>query len=344
VTAPVSSGMRRLGHVITAYEKVSAISGLTRPAVVAVDRDLRVVVTDVRRACDDVVTIRVAAASGDPLPTWDPGAHVDVVLPSGKLRQYSLSGDPADRSSWRIGVRRIADGDGGSIEMHTLRPGQELVLRGPRNAFPFLDVPAYLFVAGGIGITPILPMLRDAARRGADWALVYTGRSRATMPFLDELEALGAPDRLHVWPDDEYGVPDGHRILAAAPSDAAVYCCGPTAMIEAIRAVLPSDLVETLHSERFAPAPVVGGESFEILLAGSDRLIEVRADESALAALQRELPDLAYSCRQGFCRTCVVPVLDGRVEHRDRCLTDAERANGMAVCVSRAAGRLVLDA
>ena len=342
----LSRGFRVLGQVIGAYENVSAISGLTRPAVEAVDRDLRVVVREVVRESEDVVSLSFALVSGERLPAWDPGAHVDVVLPSGKLRQYSLTGDPADRTSWRIGVRRIAEGDGGSVEMHLLVVGQELVLRGPRNAFPYIDAPSYLFVAGGIGITPILPMLRDAVRHGADWSFVYTGRSRATMPFLEELTALAGetPERLHVWPDDEYGVPDGNRILEVAPSGAALYCCGPPPMIEAIRAVMPSDVIDTLHSERFSPAPVVGGEPFDILLASSGTVVEVAGDESALTALQRELPDLAYSCRQGFCGTCILPLLGGDAGHRDRCLTDQGRQQGVAVCVSRGQGRLVLDA
>ena len=340
----LSPSMKALGHVVTAYEKVSRVSGLTRPPVVEVARDLRVGIAEVRRESDDVVSLTFAASDGIPLPAWDPGAHVDVVLPSGRLRQYSLTGEPGDRT-WRIAVRRIATGDGGSVEVHDLLPGQELVLRGPRNAFPFIDAPAYLFVAGGIGITPILPMLRDVARRGADWSLVYTGRSLETMPFVDELRDIAGADqeRLHLWPDDVYGVPDGQRILEVSPGGAALYCCGPPAMIETIRAAMPSDVVDTLHSERFSPPPVVGGEPFEVVLATSGRIVAVGEDESALAAIQRELPDVAYSCRQGFCRTCVVPVLAGEVEHRDRCLTGDERADNLAVCVSRGVGRLTLD-
>ena len=335
--------MKALGQVITAYEKVSLVSGLSRPPVVEVARDLPVVVSEVHDESEDVVSLTLAATDGNPLPAWDPGAHIDIVLPSGRLRQYSLTGTPGD-PSWRIAVRRIPTGGGGSLEVHSLAVGDPVVLRGPRNAFPFIDTDGYLFVAGGIGITPILPMLRDAISRGADWSLVYTGRSLATMPFVDELRTLAAetPERLHLWPDDEYGVPTGERILEVAPTGSALYCCGPPAMIETLRAAMPSDVVDSLHSERFSPPPVLGGEPFEAVLATSGRVVRVAGDESLLVAIQRDLPDVAYSCRQGFCRTCVVQVLGGEVEHRDRCLTDDERTDNVATCVSRAQGRITL--
>lgn len=337
--------MRALGVLVTAYEKISGISGQFRGPVVPVDRNLPVRVAAVDPVGEDVVSLRLEPVDGRPLATWSPGAHLDVVLPSGRVRQYSLTGDPAATDHWRIAVRRIEAGGGGSREVHGLGVGDELVVRGPRNAFPFILVDRYLFVAGGIGLTPIRPMVADAIRRGADWQLVATGRTRASMPFLGELEVLADqyPDRVHLRPDDEYGVPTGPAILEHAPAGAALYCCGPPPMIEAIRAVVPAEQIATLHYERFSPPPIVGGEPFVLVLARSGYVVPVAADQSALAAVREVLPDVAYSCQQGYCGTCPVEVLGGEVDHRDRCLTDVQRQRRMALCVSRGSGRVTLD-
>jgi ferredoxin-NADP reductase len=343
LSAPKGAMWRALRTVVTGYEKVSSFSGRGRPPVRAVARERLMTVDDVRPEAHGVVSLQLVPVDQRELPAWLPGAHLDLVLPSGRIRQYSLCGDPTERTCFRIAVRRIAEGSGGSIEVHdTLRPGTVVRVRGPRNAFPFIPVARYLFVAGGIGITPIRPMVHDAIRRGADWSLVYTGRTRASMPFLTEFAELPA-GRVHICPDDEFGVPDGKSVLAAAPDGAALYCCGPPAMIATIRAEIPAENVATLHYERFSAPPVVGGTAFEIQLARTGVLVAVRAEQSALAAVRAVLPDIAYSCRQGFCGTCPVRVLGGAVEHRDRCLTDAERIDAMAICVSRGSGRIVLD-
>lgn len=344
MSAPVPSAPPRsfttalVGALAATAEKLSAVSGRRRPPVREIDRDLAVEVRAVTVEGDDVVSIVLGRADGTPLPLWRPGCHIDLVLPSGRVRQYSLCGSPAERETYRIAVRRIEQGGGGSVEAHRLRPGDRVVVRGPRNAFPFVAAPAYLFVAGGIGITPILPMVRQAAARGADWTLVYTGRTRASMPFLDELLALD-PDRVHVWPDDERGVPDARSIVAAAPSGAPLYVCGPPAMIAAVRA----ENVAALHYERFSPAPVVGGAPFDLLLTRTGDTVHVAADESALTALRRVRPAIAYSCQNGFCGTCPVRYTAGTVEHHDRCLPAAARESQMAICVSRGVGTVTLD-
>lgn len=318
-----------------------------------VDRDLPCVVAEVEALSEDVHAITFARADGRQLPPWFPGSHVDVVLPSGRMRQYSLNGSRRDRSRWRIAVRRIPPergGGGGSVEAHALRVGDAVTLKGPRNAFPFIaSEHGYLFVAGGIGITPILPMLRRTARLDTvPWTLVYTGRTRDSMPFLDEVAeiARGHEDRVHIWPDDEYGVPDGARILAVAPPGAMLYTCGPTPMIDAIRAAVPAPQIDSLHYERFSPPPVRGGAPFTLRLERSGLTVDVGATESALTAVRRVRPAQAYSCQQGFCGTCKVRVLEGTVEHHDRVLTPYERDGHMMLCVSRATerdGRLVLD-
>ncbi len=316
------------------------------------ERRLALVVTERRvEAHDqDVVSLRLEARDGRELPAWRPGAHLDLELPSGKLRQYSLCGDPADTRAYRVAVRRIQDGGGGSVEVHDALPvGTPIVVRGPRNAFPFA-VPGYgspavhlHFVAGGIGITPILPMARLAMRLGLDWSMVYVGRSRETIPFLDEIETFG--DRVTVRTDDEHGLPDVAALLPGVTTGSAVYCCGPVPMTHTVAGAVRRMRGVELHSERFSPPPVVNGRSFEIQLASTGEVLRVPADESALATLLKSRPDQPYSCRQGFCRTCKVRVLAGEPDHRDTVLTEDERADGdMLACVSRCdGGRLVLD-
>lgn len=337
--------MRALGVVVAAYEKLSGLSGQFRPPVVEVRREIVMVVILIEDVGDGVVALTLKPADGADLPAWHPGAHLDVVLPSGRLRQYSLTGRPEDRSAYTIAVRRIADGGGGSREVHELRVGQELTVRGPRNAFPFIPAEKYLFVAGGIGVTPIRPMVHDAIARGADWRLVLTGRDRGSLPFLAEFERLAAehPDRVFLRPDDEYGVPTGAAILDYAPVGAALYACGPPPMIDTIRASIPAEQIATLHYERFSPPPVVGGAPFTVVLAASGHVVPVAADQSALVAIRSVLPDIAYSCQQGYCGTCPVAVLGGEIQHHDRCLTDDQRETRMAICVSRATGRVTLD-
>ncbi|MFE2163442.1 PDR/VanB family oxidoreductase [Streptomyces lydicus] len=310
----------------------------------------RLTVVERTEEAEGVVRLRLEGAG---LPGWEPGAHLDLVLPSGTVRQYSLCGDPATPGAYTVAARLIEDGRGGSREVHEqLHEGTEVEVRGPRNRFPLRDSPAYVFVAGGIGITPILPMVRQAEREGVPWRLLYGGRSRASMPFLAEIEKLAGAgaDRVTVVAEDEDGRPDLAALLAGAPPHAAVYCCGPEPLMDAVAALLPEGPEGlTLHTERFAPAaPAAAGEDlpFEVELRRTGRTVEVAADTSVLRAIREQaLPDLPYSCERGFCGTCQQRVLAGEVEHRDELLTDAERADSLLICVSRARGGtgLVLD-
>nr|WSW71573.1 PDR/VanB family oxidoreductase [Streptomyces sp. NBC_00995] len=303
----------------------------------------RLVITGRTTPADGVVQLRL---EGPDLPPWQPGAHLDLVLPSGLVRQYSLCGDPADRTAYTVATRLSENGRGGSREVHALlHEGQEVEVRGPRNRFPLADARSYLLVAGGIGITPVLPMVRELAAAGADWRLLYGGRSRATMPFLAEIEKLGADgDRVTVVPQDEAGHPDVAAALADTAEGTAVHCCGPEPLTDAVAAALLPG--RTLHLERFsAPGTDSAGPApFEVELRRSGRTVPVAAGQSVLAAVRAELPHVSYSCEQGFCGTCRQRVLDGEVEHRDDLLTDAERGESMLICVSRCrGGRLVLD-
>ncbi|WP_405643280.1 PDR/VanB family oxidoreductase [Streptomyces sp. NBC_00019] len=290
-------------------------------------RALRLLVASREEAADGVVQLRL---EGRDLPRWEPGAHLDLVLPSGLVRQYSLCGDPADTSSYTVATRLVADGRGGSREVHEqVAEGMELEVRGPRNRFPLVEASSYVFVAGGIGITPILPMLR-ALPDGAEWRLLYCGRSRESMPFVAELEEL-----------DQVTVVAGAPELGAleVPEGAAVYCCGPEGLMAAVEERFPQ-----VRLERFTARATAPGAAFEVELRRSGRTLTVPADSSVLAAVRRELPNTLYSCEQGFCGTCQQRVLEGEVDHRDELLTDAERGDSMLICVSRARSeRLVLD-
>jgi ferredoxin-NADP reductase len=311
-------------------------------------RALRLLVTAHEEIADGVVRLRL---EGHDLPRWEPGAHLDLVLPSGLVRQYSLCGDPEDTSSYTVATRLVPDGRGGSREVHEqVQEGIELEVRGPRNRFPLVEASSYVFVAGGIGITPVLPMLR-ALPEGTEWRLLYCGRSRASMPFLEDvlkLGGMGVPpgERSRAWgrvtvvAEDEAGLPDLDAFLAGAPEGAAVYCCGPEGLMAAVKERAPD-----VRLERFTPRTSTdGNREFEVELARSGRTVTVAAGTSVLAAIRTELPDTLYSCEQGFCGTCQQRVLEGEVDHRDELLTDGERDDSMLICVSRARSeRLVLD-
>jgi ferredoxin-NADP reductase len=334
-----------LARITPLLVRGSARRPVREPA--AVDRSLALRVADVSAEAEGVVGLRLVRADGGtaPLPGWHPGAHLDLDLPSGRRRQYSLCGDRADRGAYRIAVRLVPDGEGGSREMHALTPGAVLRTLGPRNAFPLALTGSgpLLFLAGGIGITPILPMVRAAAAAGADWRLVYAGRSRATLPFLAELAELAAhdPSRVRVRTDEEAGgPPTAAELLADAGPGTAVYFCGPPPLIPALRSA------PVLHVERFSPPPITDGTAFEIQLGRDGEVLPVPADRSALSVLTAARPTTPYSCRQGFCGTCRVRVLAGAEAVRHGGSATARRTDdAMLVCVSRAApgSRVTLD-
>ncbi|QNE77807.1 2Fe-2S iron-sulfur cluster binding domain-containing protein [Streptomyces finlayi] len=323
--------MPALEHPVSGYSERRSTT--TRPLLI----------TEREPVADGVVRLRLA---GDDLPAWQPGAHLDLVLPSGLVRQYSLCGDPADRAAYTIAPRLVEDGRGGSREVHTqLHEGTRVRVRGPRNRFPLVEAPAYVFVAGGIGITPILPMLRAVAAAGAEWRLLYGGRTRASLPFLDEIAELGADGgRVTVVAEDEAGRPDAAAALAAAAPGTAVYVCGPEPLMDAVAAALPEGCA--LHLERFTAATGTdpSATAFDVELRRSGSTVRVEAGQSVLAAVREKLPHVSYSCEQGFCGTCRQRVLEGEIDHRDELLTDGERTDSMLLCVSRCRGdRLVLD-
>jgi cytochrome P450/ferredoxin-NADP reductase len=295
-----------------------------------------------------VVALTLTSTDGEPMPPWEPGAHVDLILDSAATRQYSLCGDPADPGVWRLGILRDANGSGGSLFVHDkLHEGDVVHVRGPRNNFPLAASPRYLFIAGGIGITPILPMVRAAEDAGADWRLVYGGRERASMAFLDELETYG--DRVSVRPQDEFGLLDLDGLVGQPQPDTKVYCCGPEPLLAAVEERCHSWPKKSLHVERFVAKPLTAPvltEAFEVYLAQSDITLRVSPDKSILTAVEDAGIEVLSSCAEGTCGTCETPVLEGVPDHRDSVLDEEERESGdcMMICVSRACtARLVLD-
>ncbi|MET8975465.1 PDR/VanB family oxidoreductase [Streptomyces sp. NPDC004539] len=307
--------------------------------------DAELTVHQVRTPAEGVRLLSLRHPLGEPLPAWEPGAHVDLLLAPGLERQYSLCGDPADRYEWRVAVLREPAGRGGSAFVHEeLAQGAKVRVRGPRNNFPLLPAARYRFVAGGIGITPLLPMLAAAEASGAQWTLLYGGRSRRSMAFTGELGRYG--ERVTVAPQDETGaLLELGPVLDELPGDTLVYCCGPGPLLDAVESRCPAGV---LHVERFQPRAQVAGQerAFEVVLERSGRTVAVGADTSVLDAVRAAGVEVLYSCTEGTCGTCETDVLDGKVDHRDSVLTEPEREAGetMMICVSRCRGqRLVLD-
>jgi ferredoxin-NADP reductase len=297
---------------------------------------------------EDVVTLTLASPDGARLRDWAPGAHVDLVLDNGLTRQYSLCGDRWDPFSYTVGVLREPAGRGGSAHVHdVLRPGDRVGVGGPRNNFPLVPAQRYLFVAGGIGITPVLPMLHTAALLGADWRLLYGGRRRASMAFLDRLAAYG--DRVQVVPQDEFGLLDLPAFLGEPDAGTRVYACGPAPLLAALETACAGWPPHALRTERFV-ADELGAPArttpFAVELARTGTTVTVAPGASVLEAVGAAGVEVLSSCRQGTCGTCETTVLAGRPDHRDSILDDDERAAGdcMYPCVSRSLDdRLVLD-
>ena len=317
-----------------------------------IEHELDLVLECKETIAEGVVRLTLRHPDGQPLPAWEPGAHIDLALTGDLTRQYSLCGDPDDTSILQVAVLREQAGRGGSQHVHdALTEGQQVPVRGPRNHFPLVDAKRYLFIAGGIGITPILPMIAEVAARGRDWQLVYGGRTRSSMAFRDELER-GYPGHVAIHPQDEHGLLDLRTLLAEPAADAdgtAIYCCGPEALLTAVERHCTSWPAGALHVERFAPkAGAADGprEAFEVELAQTGTLLQVPADRSILDIVEDSGVAVLSSCQEGTCGTCETVVLSGRPDHRDSVLTDEERktCDLMMICVSRSCSpRLVLD-
>lgn len=298
---------------------------------------------------DGVISLTLTHPDGGELPKWKPGAHIDLHI--GEFtRQYSLSSDCEDRSSYRVGILRESGGRGGSEAVHQrLIDGSSITVSWPRNNFRFVDSEHYLFIAGGIGITPILAMIKEAERNNKEWTLLYGGRSRSSMAFLDELGEYG--DRVQLVPQDELGHLDLASALDTPASETLIYCCGPEGLLQAVEKHSAHWPKGSLRLERFAPKVIehaTEDREFSVEFASSGKTVTVQATESILDAAKREGLNVISSCENGTCGTCETAVISGEVEHRDSILTteEQEACETMMICVSRARGecaKLVLD-
>jgi ferredoxin-NADP reductase len=303
---------------------------------------------------DGVVTLTLADPTGADLPEWAPGAHIDLMMTPSLVRQYSLCGDTANRAEWQVGVLLDPNSRGGSQFVHDkLHEGTTIRVRGPRNHFPLVGSPRYLFIAGGIGVTPILPMIAAAEAAGADWRLLYGGRTRSSMAFVDQLQRYG--DRVTVCPRDAQD-PANFRanldaVLSSAQENTLVYCCGPEGLLSAVEGACKTWPEGSLHIERFsakeleAPSPDALA-TFEIECQRSGITLTVPPDKSVYEVCEDAGVDVLGSCMEGVCGTCECEVLEGEPDHRDSVLNDAEKARNevMMICVSRSRSeRLVLD-
>lgn len=308
--------------------------------------EAELVVRDAELVADDVLALTLASSDGTALPAWTPGAHVDLVLGDGLVRQYSLCGRPED-DAWRVAVLLTPDTRGGSRAVHALGRGAVVRVRGPRNHFPLTAARSYVFVAGGIGITPLLPMIEAVDASGGAWELHYGGRSRSSMAFLDELDKHG--ERVHVVPQDEQGLLDLHGILGTPRPGTLVYACGPEPLLEAVEARCADWLPGSLHLERFSARPGADdaeNREFEVVLQRSGRTVLVPPDRTVFDVVREAGVSVLGSCLEGICGTCETEVVDGEIDHRDSVLDDDERATGetMMICVSRCrSARLTLD-
>lgn len=312
-------------------------------------------VRHVKWEADGVLSLTFVDPAGADLPEWSPGAHLEIELPSGLVRQYSLCGDPNDRCRYKVAVLRELNGRGGSAEIHdTVLAGRILKVRGPRNRFELGYAEKYVLIAGGIGITPILAMAREIGDR-KPWHLYYGGRSLDSMAFREDLAVLGARNVTFV-PQDTEGILDLDAIFATVDDGTEIYCCGPEGLLGAVLArAEATGRSQQVHFERFgaaprAPeaAPPAPAGTFEVRLERSGSSIQVGPEQTVLEAIREVVPGMPSSCEEGFCGTCETKVLAGEVDHRDQILSDSERAanESMFPCVSRAKGtcpRLVLD-
>jgi ferredoxin-NADP reductase len=297
-----------------------------------------------------VVSLVLEGDAGVPLPAWEPGAHIDLEVEPGVVRQYSLCGDSLDTGRWTIAVKRHLDGAGGSDAVHRrIDVGSRVSVSGPRNHFRLETARSYLFIAGGIGITPIRPMVDAVARSGAEWRLVYTGRDRRAMAFAEELERRH-PDRVQIAPTTELGRLDVAAMLREPVEGELVYCCGPEELLDDVERHMTGWPPGSLRSERFTPKTLKGSPdedvAFEVELALTGTTIVVPPGRTILECANEAGAFAPSSCGEGTCGTCETRILEGQADHRDSLLSpdEQDRNETMMICVSRSRSpRLVLD-
>lgn len=311
-------------------------------------------VAQIRRETDEVVSLDLVPASGTVLPRFEPGAHIDVELAPGLVRQYSLYGDCADRGAYSIGVLRDRASRGGSLAVHRLKVGDALTIGAPRNLFPLVaEAEHSILLGGGIGITPLLSMAYALARRQAAFDLHYYTRCRAATAFLPLIEnaPFAGNVRFHFCEEDpDAGFCAARDLPGAAPGQH-LYTCGPEGFMAAVTEGAlgrgyPADVLHREHFRALAPEPADRDSDFVVVHAPTGKTYDVPAGRSIAAVLIEAGLDVELSCEQGMCGTCLVDLVEGEADHRDIYQTAAEKAANtrIAICCSRArSDRLVLD-
>jgi ferredoxin-NADP reductase len=314
----------------------------------APDGLIEVRLTAIRYVARDTCLFEFQTLDGSPLPAYEPGAHIDLHLPSGLLRNYSLTTAQPEPSTYTVGIKRDPASRGGSRFIHDeLRVGTTLKIGGPRNNFRLREDAAHtVLIAGGIGITPIWCMAQRLGALGRDWRLHYACRSRDDMAFLKELAAMPQA-ALHF--DDERGCfLDVAAVVAAAPKDAHLYCCGPAPMLQAFEAATRDWPRDQVHVEYFSPKELEPAKKggFTVELARSGGTYFIPEGETILNVLLDAGVDVDYSCELGICGACEQRVISGIPEHRDSILSEEEQASNtrvMICCAGCKTERLVLD-
>ena len=303
---------------------------------------------------EDICSLELVSADGAPLPAFAAGSHIDVQLPGGPTRQYSLCNDPAETHRYLIAVLRDARSRGGSAAVHErVKVGDTLVISAPKKHFALAhDASSHLLLAGGIGVTPLLCMAERLAHAGADFEMHYCTRSPARTAFRQRIAVAPFASRVAFHFDDGEAAQklDIAALLAAPRAGRHLYVCGPKGFMDA---VLGSARAQgwpqaQIHYEFFGAdaAPAAGDGGFEVMLASSGRVIKVAPDRSVVQALAEAGVSVATSCEQGVCGTCLTRVIEGEPDHRDLYLTPQEQAanDQFLPCCSRAkSARLVLD-
>jgi vanillate O-demethylase ferredoxin subunit len=302
---------------------------------------------------EGIAGFELARADGTPLPAFSAGSHIDVHLPGGLVRQYSLCNDGSDRTRYRIAVLRDAASRGGSAAMHEqVREGDTLTIGEPRNHFPLVHAVRTLLFAGGIGVTPLLCMARRLAMVGADFEMHYCTRSKPRTAFVEEIAAspFAAQVRHHFDDGPPSQKMDLSRLIGRVGAQTHLYVCGPTGFMEHVVGVAKSYgwPAGQLHTEYFAAPPqdTSSDRAFEVKIASSGKTYAVAADQTVTQALSMQGVEIFTSCEQGVCGTCVTRVLEGECDHRDMYFSDEERAKNdqFTPCCSRAkSSLLVLD-
>jgi phthalate 4,5-dioxygenase reductase subunit len=279
---------------------------------------------------------------GKPLPEFSAGAHIAVRVPNGMLRKYSLCNNPAERERYQIAVKRESNGRGGSCSLiDGVKIGDEIAVTAPVNDFALPQrAQDFLFIAGGIGVTPMMAMIRQVMAEGKRFRLFYCSRSPETTAFRDELSAPEFEGKvvIHYDEGDASRSLDLRPILAERRNREHLYCCGPRPLMEAVRAMTDHWSPTAVHFEAFSEAEThkAGDKPFKVTLARSGDILEVPTDKTILEVLRAHGLDVPSSCETGTCGTCRTKLLAGEADHRDLVLAEHERKDTIMICVSRA--------